>query len=277
MRQHNKEFKADCIYLGDIEIDALYIGDECLYRVERDEPEPPNNKLIFQLADNVSEISLYINDKQQTFSDLTPGSIVTIEIDNLTNCWGMFRNNRNKIVQIISIPDTSNVTGMYSMFSDCVFDFNNVLKTLDTHNVTEMSSMFQYYPSSAIPDTLDLTNFDTSKVDSMSTMFGGWWGKNLKLGVFDLASINWSSFGATQIFTFSAVENITGEIRNIKKSVSIPYDNNLTRESALVFINGLVPIEDDDTQTLKFMSDVYRRLLPEDIAIATERGWTIAG
>lgn len=279
MVKHNKEFKADCIYLGDIEIDALYIGDECLYRVEKDEPEPDNDKLVLQLADNISEISLCINDKQTTYSDLTPGSVVTIETGDLTSCFKMFYNQFNNIKNIIAIPDTSNVTTMSNMFSNIFLDsFNNVLQTLDTHNVTDMSSMFE----STIPFNtyydLDLTNFDTSRVENMNYIFHNWCGINLKLGVFDVSALNWelSSTGSA-LFTFIGCENITGEIKNIKKSISISKADNLTRESALVFINGLVPIEDNDTQTLTFKADVYNRLLPEDIALATEKGWTIAG
>ena len=59
---------------------------------------------------------------------------------------------------------------MASMFSDTTNPTSLDLSNFDTSNVTSMSSMFPYAISLT---SLDLSNFDTSNVISMSGMFLG--------------------------------------------------------------------------------------------------------
>lgn len=113
----------------------------------------------------------------------------------------------------------------------------------DTSELTLMKSMFQ---DCSKLTTLNLGNkFDTSKVTTMSKMFDG----------------------------CSALATVTGKISNIKVSLDLG-DSPLTTESAMVFINGLSGEVTGQTLTLK--STTYNSLTPEQLAVGTAKGWTIA-
>jgi surface protein len=95
--------------------------------------------------------------------------------------------------------------------------------------------------------TLDLGNFDTSAVTSMSNMF----------------------------YNCAALTTITGVISGIKISLSFS-SSPLSRESALVIINGLADLTGETAQTLTLSSTTKVLLTDADKLIATNKNWTIA-
>ena len=158
---------------------------------------------------------------------------------NLTDTSNMFNNyyeyydeeegrmeircNFNTILNLDKL-DTRHVTNMRSMFGsdDYENDFNKSFTSLDLHNfntskVTDMSYMFNRCHSL---ESLDLTSFNTKKVNTMNAMFSG---------CISLSSLNLSSFDMSNVidmegmFSSAAVTNIivgnnfnTSNVTNMK-------------------------------------------------------------
>jgi surface protein len=95
--------------------------------------------------------------------------------------------------------------------------------------------------------TLDLGNFDTSAVTSMSYMF----------------------------YNCVALTTITGVISGIKVSLSFS-SSPLTEASAMVVINALADLTEGTSQTLTLSSTTKALLTDADKLIATNKNWTIA-
>ena len=129
--------------------------------------------------------------------------------------------------------------------------------------------------------------YDFSRWDvSEATSFGDvWWAcqglETLKISGWDFRK------GANFTYTLHDVRKLThivGPVSNIMISLAVITSPLLTRESMLVLINGLYdyvtnPLEVDVPevpQVLSFHATAKARLTEEDIAIATNKGWTIA-
>jgi hypothetical protein len=72
-----------------------------------------------------------------------------------------------------------------------------------------------------------------------------------------------------------ALTTITGVISGIKISLNISHSP-LSRESALVIINGLADLTEGTAQTLTLSSTTKALLTDADKLIATNKNWTIA-
>jgi surface protein len=200
-------------------------------------------------------------------------TIPQFDTSNVTNMRGMFYS-CDKLTTIPQI-NTSNVTDMYAMFSAC---FNlTTIPQINTSKVESMSEMF-YNCSNLIT----IPQFDTSKVESMSEMF------RYCESLISVPTLNCGS-AKTCIYMFAScpnLENIGGLI-DYGKSVYSPtpmdsymfYDcHKLTRQSCINIFNTIYDrgANGMDVLTLYFETEVFRELLPEDIAIATNKGWSIA-
>lgn len=167
--------------------------------------------------------------------------------------------------------DTGNVTTMWCMFIGC-----NWLKSIDfsgwdTTKVTDfdcfISASGDHTPEL---ESLDMRSFNTPSVVNFNYMFGARTTlKEIKFGILDFASA--TDVGG-MFHACNALTTFTGEVRNLKLSLDLGFSP-LTVESAMVFINGLAEVE--TAQTLRLKSTTYEQLTPEQIAVATARGWTI--
>lgn len=211
------------------------------------------------------------------------------------------------IFEINSIPkyDTSNVTNMYGMFNEIYIssEFKIQIPTFDTSNVTNMSNMFARTGNLGTRLLLPEPFFDTSNVTNMSSMFNG---ENSRIGFGSIQSKN--NLSEVPLFNTSKVTNITSMFRSCGKLKIIPaYDfsnvtsasyiirntdtleqflptglkvsfdlsasTKFTREALVVVLNNLgTPTS---TQTLTLGSTNLAKLTEEDIAIATEKNWTL--
>lgn len=147
-----------------------------------------------------------------------------------------------------SYLETCNLNGLKGHnFTDVSFLFNLCEKlksigfNLDGLNVTIMDNTF--YGCSAL-SSLDLSSFNTAACTNMNSTF----------------------YGCTKLTT------VTGVFEGTKVDLDLHYSP-LTNESAMVFINGLANV--GETKTIKFKSTTYNTLTPEQIAIATSKGWTV--
>lgn len=231
-------------------------------------------------------------------------SIVDIKSDTskCTNMTYMFSNCSN--LTTISQFDTSNVTNMSYMFYYC--SNLTTIPQLDTGNVTRMDSMFSY-----CSNLTTTPQFDASNVTSMNSMFSycskltelpdfncvkmtgfgasyNCWLQNVttlkKLGVVDCDSVN----NIQYFFSNKENPNLTdfGGCRNLGKASTVSNTNgsnfmvyapNLTYESIMNVINLLYDRTANGLSglTLKLHSNQMAKLSEDDIAIATNKGWSL--
>ena len=191
-----------------------------------------------------------------------------LDTSSVTNMNYMFYN----CFELTTIPqlDTSKVTNMSYMFYGC--SKLTSIPLLDTSSVTDMSYMFQSCSSlTSIP------LLDTSSVTNMSYMF---------YGCYYLTSIpllNTSSVtNMGYLFGYSQVSTLTdlGGFKDLKISITsyfLDYAPNLTVESLMNVINNLYDLTANGVsgKTLKFGTTNLNKLTADQIAVATNKGWTL--
>ena len=197
-------------------------------------------------------------------------NISNLDTSSVTNMSGMFKECTNLTSLDVSNFDTSNVTDMSYMFYYCSSLTSLDVSNFDTSKVTNMDSMFNYCSSLT---SLDVSNFNTSKVTNMYYMFANH-RKLTDLYInFDVRSIKDDTYNYDGIFyDCSSLENVVGKFEGAKYDLSL-LACPLTAQSAMVFINGLATVT--EKRTLKLSRTTYDSLTPEQIAIATSKGWTV--
>ena len=235
------------------------------------------------------------NQRYVTGGDFVPAGTKFPTVGNL------YRNAGNLVTRINL--DTSNVTNMSNMFYMC--KLLTTIPQLDTSNVTDMSQMFYYCDM-----LLDVPQLDTSNVTNMSNMFGrcsplselpdfncvkvknfgdySSWLYNCsnlkKLGVVDcdsVTSINYFFGNApgTYLTEFGGCRNLgkASSVSGTNGNYFMNYAPNLTYESVMNVINGLYDRASAGLSvlTLKLHANHLAMLSEDDIAIATNKGWTI--
>ena len=210
---------------------------------------------------------LYNGDNKLVYAPL-------IDISNVTNMSRMFYN----CSQLTNVPlfDTSKATDMSYMFNGC--SQLTSIPQLDTSKVTQMVSMF--YNCSQLTS---IPQLDTSKVTSMSSTFETC-SSLTSIPLLDCGNVN----NVGYMFGFSNLTKLTemGGLKDLGKQsnlsiVSSYFINkctNLTHESIMNIINNLYDRKSAgySVLTIKLDSKVLALLSDDDIAIATNKGWTIS-
>lgn len=193
--------------------------------------------------------------------------IDNINIPNLESCIRMFSECRNLVSLDASKLRLSNtVTSMDSTFATMWKCTNLIVNGIDTSNITSMKETFY---NIYLIENLDISGFNTSKVTNMYWLFAGnHYLQKLSLN-FDVSKV----VNMENIFvSCKELTTVTGVFEGTKVDLDLHYSP-LTNESAMVFINGLANV--GETKTIKFKSSTYNTLTPEQIAIATSKGWTV--
>lgn len=192
--------------------------------------------------------------------------IFNLITNNNTDYSDLFSNYDGEQLDI-SVLDSSNVTNMSSMFNGCVNLISVDISTLDTHNVTNMSSMFSYnYKLKSI----DVSHFNTSKTTTINAMF-----TSCKA----LTTLDCSNFDLTNCNIISgAFSNCTVLVdfyppQNIKVDMTVSNSNALSHDSLVRIINNLMEIT--TTKTLTLGTTNLAKLSDEELAVATNKGWTL--
>lgn len=188
-----------------------------------------------------------------------------IASDVFCNIGGLFQD--YKAVEEIDLSgvNTSEITLMNGLFDNCLSLTNLDLSGFNTSKVTTMADMF--YNCKKIT-SLDLSGFDMSSVSHIQTMFGYCnaltnlrFGSDLGKG-FTQKSNNYSqhtlSLGNSTLLTHDSLMDIINKV----------YDLNLTYDVA----NGGTLY----TQKLLLGSTNMAKLTADEIAIATNKGWTVS-
>ena len=204
-------------------------------------------------------------------------TIPQIDTSNVTNMSQMFYNCTN----LTTIPqlDTSNVTNMNYMFYSC---YNlTTIPQIDTSNVTNMGYMFySCYNLTTIPQ------IDTSNVTNMGYMFSSC--DNLttipQLNGEKLTSVA-STFGnCKSLENFNGIINLgqayltTQSANYYNYGLNLSACTNLTYDSLMNIINSLYDIATlgVKSQQLILGSTNLAKLTEEEIAIATNKGWSVS-
>ena len=199
-------------------------------------------------------------------SNLTSIDLTNVNTSNITNMRGMFEECSNLTSLDVSNFDTSNVTNMTSMFTGC----NNLtsldVSNFDTSNVTNMISMFL---GAWNLTSLDVSNFDTSNVVNMSYMFDY---NSVLIDLYMNFDVRLNENFTDIFFGCNKLTNVVGKFEGTKLDLDLS-DCPLTADSAMVFINGLATVT--EKRKLALSRTTYDSLTPEQIAIATSKGWTV--
>ena len=183
---------------------------------------------------------------------------------------------------LTSVPqmDTSNVTNMSYMFSNC--SNLTTIPQLDTRNVTNVNYMFQ-----SCSKLVELPDFNFLKLTNFGVSYNSWvyYATNIqKIGVVDCDSVTniayfFGSSTNSKLTEFGGCRNLgkASSVSNTNSSYFMTYAPNLTYESVMNVINLLYDRAANglSTLTLKLHANHMAMLSADDIAIATNKGWSL--
>ena len=207
------------------------------------------------------------------------GSLTSLDLSSFntsacTDMGYMFYNCESLTSLDLSSFNTSLVTNMSSMFFGCASLTSLDLSSFNTSLVTNMNRMFFGCGSLT---SLDLSSFNTSLVTNMDNMFFGC----DALTSLDLSSFNTQNVKSmTRMIDCYRLTNLTlGQNWGIndKLTALTIWGSNITHDSCLDVFNKLA----DKTQTattsatLRLSISTKERMSSTEIAIATNKGWTI--
>ncbi|MEE3485795.1 MAG: BspA family leucine-rich repeat surface protein [Bacteroidales bacterium] len=214
-----------------------------------------------------------------------------------------------QLLNLIKYDDTENVTHMENMFA-CQGLLTSV-PLLNTGKVTNMNSMFAGTTVLAPPFNNGGTPplFDTSKVKSIQSMFDAPGAKNnpttrsnnmTALPLYDFSSVTTcayflrgcKSLRSVPALNFSSLPVTSGDFANtewakysgiieihivdIHYNFNISFHNSFTREALVEIIGNLRDMTGSAAKTLTMGATNMAKLTEDDIAVATDKNWTVA-
>ena len=248
-----------------------------------------------------SPLTIEGTDARYMFNNYLLNELPQIDTSNVTNMGQMFYGCTN----LTTIPqiDTSNVTNMSQMFNYCTnlttipqLNTSNVTNTpqmfygctnlttippLDTSNVTNMSYMF-----GSCTNLTTIPPLDTSNVTNMSYMFGSC--TNLTtippLNGEKLTVVTGAFSDCKSLENFNGLINLgqayqTSQSANYSNyKLNLISSNKLTHDSLINVINNLYDIKTKGVkpQQLVLGNTNLAKLTAEEVAIATNKGWTVS-
>ena len=205
-------------------------------------------------------------------------SVPQMDTSNVTNMQNMFYYCK----KLTTIPqlDTQNVTNMERIFHGC--ENLTTIPQLDTSKVTNMQYMF--YNCSKLKE---LPDFNCVKVQNFGTSSSSSWLYNCypsRIGVVDCDSVTnvnyfFGNASRTYLTEFGGCRNLgkASSVSNTNSAYFMAYAPNLTYESVMNVINLLYDRAANglSTLTLKLHANHMAMLSADDIAIATNKGWSL--
>ena len=223
--------------------------------------------------------------------NLTSLDVSNFNTSNVTTMKNMFSACSGLTSLDVSNFDTSKVTDMYQMFYSCNKLTSLNVSSFNTSNVTNMRQMF--YNCDKLP-SLDVSNFDTSKVTETAQMFNSCSSlTSLDVSNFDMCSVinATNMFGTPNLINLTSFKNLgKGYTRNLANTSDYTFSlekcKSLSHESLMdVINNGLYDLNITYdvanggtlyTQKLELGSKNMGKLTAEEIAIATNKGWSVS-
>ena len=187
-----------------------------------------------------------------------------VPITNIKFNGGGF--NYETCADIVKI-NTSNITNMYQMLYNCSYLTSLDASNWDTSNVTTMNYMFN---GCTRLTSLDVSNWDTTNVTDMGYMFNG---------CKALTSLDLSSWDISNVTNIGQMFNNCSSLTHLQAPQNISTGTldvsnaPLTHESLMSIINNLAVVS--TKQSLKLGSINLAKLTDEEIAIGTNKNWSI--
>lgn len=220
--------------------------------------------------------------------NLTTADLQGYNVSNVTNMKGMFSGCRNLRIFNIQGWDTSKVTNMSNMFNSCPYGgslrptFN--ISGLNTSNVRNMSSMFSNQTS--FGNTEYILDFNTSNVTDISYMFSSSYGNLIQMENADFSKVvSCNGFaGSVKSIKLNDHHNLgeafltTVSANYYNYRFSLQYQTSTPKENLTEIIEGLYDIKTKGVkaQSLILGSTNIAKLTSEEIAVATNKGWTVS-
>ena len=204
-------------------------------------------------------------------------SVPLMDFSDFTSLSGTF--NGYAYLETIPLLDTSNVTSMYRAFYGCT-RLKNVPK-LNTSKVTSFQETFYNCTS-----LIEAPQFDTSKATNLNKMFDRC-SKLTTIPELDCSScVNISdvSYETPNLVNLGGYKDLGKAYKTSASANTSSYAlylhkcTKLTHESLMNVINKLYDIASLGvaTQTLYLGEENKAKLTEEEIAIATNKGWTVS-
>lgn len=176
-------------------------------------------------------------------------------------------------------PLTIGTAWGYQLFYE--FPLEEIPELLETEKLTNTEYMFE-----SAKKIKTIPNINTSNVTNMARMFRYCYElQNIpKLNAEKVTSISDMFYSCSKLETLGGFENL-GQAYDTTKSANysgytldLSYSNNLTHDSLMNVINNLYDIKTKgcNPQSLVLGSTNLAKLTAEEIAIATEKGWTVS-
>ena len=239
-----------------------------------------NNYKAIKLIKSIPPITVgnNVTSMQELFSNCSSlNTISLLDTSKVTNMAGMFK----ACTSLTTVPllDTSKVTKMQEMFLEC--SSLTTIPLLDTSSVTNMQSMFLECSSLTTIPALN-----TSKVTNMQEMFKTCTSLTT-IPLLDTSSITniWRIFNnCSNIENIGGFQNLgnayskTASANTYYYELSLSKLTKLTHDSLMNVINNLYDIATKGckAQKLTLDTDNMAKLTAEEIAIATNKGWTVS-
>ena len=239
-----------------------------------------NNYKAIKLIKSIPPITVgnNVTSMQELFSNCSSlNTISLLDTSKVTNMTGMFR----ACISLTTVPllDTSKVTKMQEMFLEC--SSLTTIPLLDTSSVTNMQSMF-----SGCTALTTIPLLDTSSVTNMQEMFKTCTSLTT-IPLLDTSSIIniWRIFNnCSNIENIGGFQNLgnayskTASANTYQYELSLSKLTKLTHGSLMNVINNLYDIATKGckAQKLTLGTDNMAKLTAEEIAIATNKGWTVS-
>lgn len=234
------------VLFGANELQRVYYGQTLVYEKEDSGyvDEYPDFDIVLDWTTN-----------QDPWKDNTSASL-----EAMYKSWKYLRYNSGQTMKYNRDSSTISKNNSPTVITSMIFSFN--------YNLTNGTSNWATNPylKRVIKIPID------KNITSITRMFTNCTMLNYIYANWDFSNVS-SQTSSNYIFEkCTHLETIEGRIKGIKYNISLS-DCPLTRDSALVFING---IEDVGTKrTLTLSKETYFSLSSEDIATASAKGWTI--
>lgn len=193
---------------------------------------------------------------------------------DISNTSYMFRGQQN--LSIIPSINTENVVNMSYMFSGGCFASNSVPPELNTSKVENISNMFNGYSNNGYNNSMiSLPLYDFRSVTNATGLFA--YCRHLR----SIPALNFENMGTRGGFQepfWLSNTNMLEEIHiiDIHYYFNISASTNFTREALLEIIGNLRDMTGSTPLTLTLGATNLAKLTEEDIALATEKNWTVA-
>ena len=163
--------------------------------------------------------------------------------------------------------DTSSVTNMNSMFNICTSLTSLDVSGWVTSKVTDMKHMF--YACNALTNIEGIGEWDTSSVTTMNAMF---------YQCNSLTSLNVSGWDTSKVTNMGSMFNNCNNLTSLDSMMNISAD--LTLSGTKLDVSSLLDVIDNlailtATKTLTLGTTLLAKLTAEQIAVATNKGWTV--